>query len=246
MISRLSRFSEHQKGAGGDGSNASDNQDRRDDIDDDQPARGAPGAVLRVEEIHALSGERDVRNLALLFGLDLKEASQLKAEHPGDDVVGKVFGLVIIGEHSIIEGLTRKGDLILGTRELLLELHHILIRFQIRISFREGKKTSERASKQPLGRTEFHYRIAVGWICFGGFETRYSCIAGIDDGFECFALMLHVAFNGFDEVGDQVIATGQLHVDLREGVLDAIAKIDEGIVDKNCKEDYRDNYREEY
>ncbi len=57
--------------------------------------------------------------------------------------------------------------------------------------------------------------------------------------------MLHVTFNGFDEIRNQVIATGQLHIDLCESVLDAIAKIDEGVVDTNCVEDYQDNYREE-
>ena len=53
--------------------------------------------------------------------------------------------------------------------------------FQIRISFRKGEKTSEGASKEALGRTEFLYRIAVGWIGFGGFEIRHSVIASTDD-----------------------------------------------------------------
>ncbi len=57
--------------------------------------------------------------------------------------------------------------------------------------------------------------------------------------------MLHVTFDGFDEIWNQVIATCQLHVDLSERIFDAIAKIDESVIDTNCIEDYRDNYREE-
>ncbi len=57
--------------------------------------------------------------------------------------------------------------------------------------------------------------------------------------------MLHVAFDGFNEIRNQVIATSQLNIDLSESILDAIAKIYESVVDANCVEDYRDNYREE-
>jgi len=191
-------------------------------------------------------GERDFRNLALLLRLDVEEACQLKAVHPGDDAVGEIFGFVVIGENRIIEGLARECHLVFGARELFLELHHILIRFQIRISFRKGKKTSERAAKQALGRTEFLYGIGVGRIRLGSLEIRHSSIAGIDDGVECFAFMLHVTFDGFDEIGNQVITTGQLHVDLSESVFYTVAKVDQTIVNANCVEHQRGNYREEY
>ncbi len=120
-----------------------------------------------------------------------------------------------------------------------------MIRFQIRISFRKGKKTPERAAKEALGRAEFLYRIRVGWVRLGSLEIRYGSISGIDDGVECFTFMLHIAFDGFDEIRNQVVTPGQLHVNLRETVFNAIAKIDQTIVDANCIKDYRDNYREE-
>ena len=193
----------------------------------------------------AWSGERDVRNFALLFRLDIQEACQFEAECAGDDVVGEILGFVVVGENRIVKGLARECHLVFGTRQFLLQLHHVLIRLQIRISFREGKKTSERAAKEALGRTEFLYRIGVGRVRFGSLEIRYGSITGTDDGVECFAFMLHVAFDGFDEIRDQVVTPGQLDIDLRESVFDAIAKIDQTIVDANCIKDYRGNYREE-
>ena len=42
--------------------------------------------------------------------------------------------------------------------------------------------------------------------------------------------MLHVALDRLDEVWDEVVAAGELHVDLRKRVLDAIAGIDEVVV----------------
>ena len=48
--------------------------------------------------------------------------------------------------------------------------------------------------------------------------------------------MGHVALGGLDEVGDQVVATLQLHVHLREGVLEAVPQPDEGVVDADQEE----------
>lgn len=57
--------------------------------------------------------------------------------------------------------------------------------------------------------------------------------------------MLHVTFDSFDEIRNQVIATRQLYIDLGEGIPDAISEIDESVVNTHCVQDYRDNYREE-
>ena len=45
--------------------------------------------------------------------------------------------------------------------------------------------------------------------------------------------MSRVAFRRFDQIGNQVVATLQLHVDLGERVLEPIAKRDEAVVDSH-------------
>ena len=57
--------------------------------------------------------------------------------------------------------------------------------------------------------------------------------------------MLNVTFDGLDQIGNQIVATCQLHVDLSKPIFDAIAKIDESVVDTNGIKNYRDNQREE-
>jgi hypothetical protein len=57
--------------------------------------------------------------------------------------------------------------------------------------------------------------------------------------------MLHVALDGFDEIGDQVVAARQLNVDLREGIPDAVALVDQPVVNTDRPEHYRGNDREE-
>ena len=43
--------------------------------------------------------------------------------------------------------------------------------------------------------------------------------------------MCHVAFDGFDECGDEVVASFELDFDLCEGVLEAVFECDEFVVD---------------
>ena len=59
--------------------------------------------------------------------------------------------------------------------------------------------------------------------------------------------MRHVAFDGFDQIGNQVVSASQLHVDLRECVTDSVAQVDEIVVDGNRpKDDQRDDDQDNY
>jgi hypothetical protein len=50
--------------------------------------------------------------------------------------------------------------------------------------------------------------------------------------------MLHVAFDRFNEIGNQVMTPGELDVNLGERIFDAISEIDQTIVDADRVEDY--------
>ena len=53
--------------------------------------------------------------------------------------------------------------------------------------------------------------------------------------------MLHVALGRLDQVGDQVVAALELHVDLGERVLEAVARTDQAVVHRNHEPDGEDN-----
>lgn len=55
--------------------------------------------------------------------------------------------------------------------------------------------------------------------------------AGLGHGVERFLLMSGVALDGFHEVGDEVVPTLQLRIDVLPGVVDAVAQGDEVVVD---------------
>jgi len=58
--------------------------------------------------------------------------------------------------------------------------------------------------------------------------------------------MLHISFDSFHKVRDKVVSSGQLHVNLGEGIFDTISQIDQTIVDADSVHDYGGNQCEEY
>ena len=92
---------------------------------------------------------------------------------------------------------------------------------------------------------EFLDRGRIGRIQFGGIETRNGGVASVDDGFQRFSLVFHIAFDRFDEIWNQVVPSGELHIDLRKSVLYAITQIDETIVDADCEQNDCRNHGEE-
>jgi hypothetical protein len=57
-----------------------------------------------------------------------------------------------------------------------------------------------------------------------------SRIPGLDDRFERFPFVLHVPFDDFDQIRDQVVASFQLHVDLGESVFEFVLRGDKAVV----------------
>ena len=49
--------------------------------------------------------------------------------------------------------------------------------------------------------------------------------------------MFHVPFDRFDEIGNQIVTTSELDVDLCEGIAHAVTFVDQSVVDSDCPED---------
>ena len=63
-----------------------------------------------------------------------------------------------------------------------------------------------------------------------GPRRGHGGVACSDDGFEGLGLVLGVALDGLDEVGDQIVPPSELHVDLRPVVVDRRRERDEAVV----------------
>lgn len=193
-----------------------------------------------------LCREIDIRHTPHFGRLDFQEAGSLEIEHAGDDVVREVLDLVVVVENGVIKCLPGERHLVFGRGELFLELHHVLVCFQVRIGFGEGKESAKGRSQRPLGLAEFPDRRGVGGIRLGCIEARDCGVAGPHDGVERFPLVFHVPFDRFDEIGNEIVSPRQLYVDLRKGIFDAIPEIDQAVVNADCIQNQCGNDREEY
>lgn len=160
----------------------------------------------------------------------------MEAEHAGEDDVGERFAGGVVGHDAVVVGLPGERDFVLGRGEFLGELGHVLVGLQVGVGLGHDHEAGEGAGQAGFGRGETADCIRVGGIGSGGLGRGGGDIAGLDDGFEGFALVLEVAFRDLDEIGDEIVAALQLDVDLGERVFEAIAEGDEGVVDADGPE----------
>ena len=173
----------------------------------------------------------DLRGVAFRGIFDLKEFGGLEAKHAGEDDVGKHFASRVVGHDAVVVGLTGEGDFVFSRSEFLGELHHILVGLEIGVLLGDDHEAGERATQAGLGREQAFHGVAIGGVGGGRLSGGGGDVARLDDGFERGALVLHVALGGFDEVGNEIVAALELHVDLSVGVFETVAQGDEGIVD---------------
>ena len=75
----------------------------------------------------------------------------------------------------------------------------------------------------------------IAGIGGGGLGGGIGDVARLGDGFERLAFVFHVTLGGLDEIGNQVVAALELHVDLRVGVFEPVAQGDEFVVTADDK-----------
>src|SRR5690606_31923043 len=87
--------------------------------------------------------EGDARSLAVPRVLDLEQGRRLEAEHARDEVGREGLALVVVGHDGVVEVLARVRDLVLGGGQLLGELHHVLVRLQVRVRLLQGEQPAQ-------------------------------------------------------------------------------------------------------
>ena len=105
-----------------------------------------PGLILLLEKIHQSERLRLLKSVFLelylggfvdLFAFELEKSRVLSVpEHAGDEDGGKCLLVSIVRSDGVIEGLPRKGDLVFGCGQFLLQVGHILVGLQVGIAFR--------------------------------------------------------------------------------------------------------------
>jgi hypothetical protein len=94
--------------------------------------------------------------------------------------------------------------------------------FSVGIRLGDGHEASESAGEPCLGSGEFTHHGGIARICSGAATSGLRDVAGGGDSFKRFTLVLHVGLRGFNEIRDEIVATLELDIDLREGIFEAV------------------------
>src|SRR6185369_4129214 len=119
--------------------------------------------------------------------------------------------------------------------------HHVLVGLEVRIGLGYREQPAQGRGQLVLGAGQLLHCSWIAGVGLGGGQAADRSTSRSYDGFEGFALVLHVAFGSLNQIRDQVVASLQLHIDLRERVLVAVPGRYQSVVDANEKEDDRDN-----
>ena len=178
--------------------------------------------------------ESDLRCLALRLVLDFEELADREAERAGDDEARERLHRVVVREHGVVVDLAADGDLVLRLGELGLELPEVLVGLELGIRLGDREEPAERRAEDPLG---------LAGLCRG--LRVLGARARLGDGLERAALVCRVALHALDEVRDEVPAPLELHLDLRPRVVDAVALLDEPVVQRDEQERDDDDQRDD-
>ena len=119
--------------------------------------------------------------------------------------------------------LAREADLVLGRRQLLLELHDVLVRLEVRVVLDDREQRAQRAGQRVLRLGLLRRALGPGGDGVG---------AGLGDPGQDVLLEAHVALDGLHEVRDEVVAALELDLDLAERLVDPVALRDEAVVEQ--------------
>ena len=116
----------------------------------------------------------------------------------------------------------------------LCKLEHGLVGLQIGIGLRHGEEPAERLGEDAFRRHDLLHRVGIGGIGRGLLPRGHGAVAGRHHFVERAPLVRHVAFRGLDQVGDEIVPPLELHVDLRELILEFVAERDQPVVDADA------------
>ena len=205
--------------------------------------------VIAHEFSHILNGDMrlNIRLMGLLFGilmlgligrkvLYLGSGGRLEREVVGDQAGREHLALVVVGHHAVVVRLARERDLVLGAREFLGQLHHVLAGLEFGVGLDGHQQATKRAFQRGLAAPQFGHGRGIARRRLGRGQAGLRRAARGRDRLERAALVREVGLRGLDQVGDEVEAPLQLHVDLGKGVLVGVAGGDEAVVDRHTPE----------
>src|SRR6476619_824026 len=96
------------------------------------------------------------------FGLSVEELTLGEPERSSDEHVGEGRYRRVVIEDGRVVVLARERDLVLGRRQLLLELEDVLVRLEVRVVLDHREQRAKRAGQRVLGCRLLRWPLAPG------------------------------------------------------------------------------------
>ena len=121
----------------------------------------------------------------------------------GEEAVGELEDVGVIGLDGVVVILAGDGDAVFGAGEFVLQAEEIFVGFELGVVFDDGEEAAERAVELAVGGDFVGGSLGVeqGGAGFGDFAVDGFFVGG-------------EAFDGGDEIGDEVGAALELDVNL--------------------------------
>ena len=150
---------------------------------------------------------------------------------PAMSTFGNVWIAVLNSRTDAVVVLAAEADLVLGRRQLLLELHDVLVRLQVGVVLDQREELAQGAGQEVLGLCGL---AGVGGTGLLGVDGG---AASLDDLRQGLLLEVHVALHRIDEVRDQVVASLELDADLVPRLVDHVPQPDQAVVGEDQEQD---------
>src|SRR5258705_10663552 len=152
-------------------------------------------------------------------GAEIEEIPTVEAEHAGEQCDRHLLDAGVVFLDRVVEEAAAGRDLVLEVGQLAGQLLEVGVCLQIRIGLRQGDQPAERAAQ----------------LVFGGRDLcrslrRHRTVAGFYHLIERAALVRGVALHGLDQIGDQVVALFELHVDVGKGLADTLTERNQPVI----------------
>ena len=163
-------------------------------------------------------------------------------EHPGDQVRREHLDPVVEVADGAVVVLPGVGDVVFDELELVLQVDEIGVGLEIRISFRD---------REQMGQRLIDLIFAFDLCAEISRRRRGGVVARGDDPLQGFLFVAGVAFDGFDEIGNQVVAFFQVDVHRGEGFVHLVAEADQAVAggdqpNQDDDDNRDDNNRDEH
>ena len=159
-----------------------------------------------------------------------KNSRFVKPNVPAKTRPGERLDARVVALHVAVVDAASTGDLILGVRQLGLQLLEVLGRAQLRVGLGDCEQPAERSAQRAF--------------CLGDLRRALRAHrgrAGLRDGFEDARLVRRVALDALDEVRDQVVPALELDVDPAPALVDPVAPANHPVVDPDQEQDQDDD-----